>query len=82
MLLDQLGYPLHQIEDPSGGQVTTSDMEGADLLIGETIAMQQVIADRGGDANRMRDFRRIAARYVKLARDFFLAVNFTVVMAF
>lgn len=82
MLSDQLGYPLHQIEGPSGGQVNTSDMEGADLLIGETIAMQQVIADRGDDANRIRDFRRIATRYVKLARTFFLAVNLAVVVAF
>jgi transposase len=32
----------------------TSDMKGADLLIGETIGMKRVIADRGYDANRIR----------------------------
>ena len=29
-------------------------MKGADLLIGETIDMKRVIADRGYDANRIR----------------------------
>ena len=29
-------------------------MKGADLLIGETIGMKRVIADRGYDANRIR----------------------------
>lgn len=29
-------------------------MKGADLLIGETIGMKRVIADRGYDANRLR----------------------------
>ena len=88
-------------------------MKGADLLIGETIGMKRVIADRGYDANRIRvalreqgtipvipgrrnrkrpiqyderrykdrwrvermfcrlkDFRRIATRYDKLARNY------------
>ena len=93
-------------------------MKGADLLIGETIGMKRVIADRGYDANRIRaalreqgtipvipgrrnrkrpiqyderrykdrwrveamfcrlkDFRRIATRYDKLARNFLSAVS-------
>ena len=80
-------------------------MKGADLLIGETIGMKRVIADRGYDANRIRaalreqgtipvipgrrnrkrpiqyderrykDFRRIATRYGKLARNFLSAVS-------
>lgn len=29
-------------------------MKGADLLIGETVGMKRVIADRGYDANRIR----------------------------
>lgn len=32
----------------------TSDVKGADLLIGETIGVKRVIADRGYDANRIR----------------------------
>lgn len=29
-------------------------MQGADLLIGETVSMKRVIAERGYDANRIR----------------------------
>ena len=32
----------------------TSDVKGADMLIGENIGMKRVIADRGYDANRIR----------------------------
>ena len=93
-------------------------MKGADLLIGETIGMKRVIADRGYDANRIRtalreqgtipvipgrrnrkrpiqyderrykdrcrlkDFRRIATRYDKLARNFLSAVHLAAAIAF
>ena len=100
-------------------------MKGADLLIGETIGMKRVIADRGYDANRIRaalreqgtipvipgrrnrkrpiqyderryndrwrveamfcrlkDFRRIATRYDKLARNFLSAVTLAAAIAF
>ena len=100
-------------------------MKGADLLIGETIGMKRVIADRGYDANRIRaalreqgtipvipgrrnrkrpiqyderrykdrwqveamfsrlkDFRRIATRYEKLARNFISAVSLAAAVAF
>jgi transposase len=108
-LVDVLGRPLRLVLTPGN----TSDVKGADLLIGETIGMKRVIADRGYDANRIRaalreqgtipvipgrrnrkrpiqyderrykdrwrveamfcrlkDFRRIATRYDKLARNF------------
>lgn len=45
-----LGRPLGLILTPGN----TWDVEGADLLIGETVGMKQVIADRGYDANRIR----------------------------
>ena len=100
-------------------------MKGADLLIGETIGMKRVIADRGYDANRIRatlreqgtipvipgrrnrkrpiqyderrykdrwrveamfcrlkDFRRIATRYDKLARNFLAAVQLTATICY
>ena len=100
-------------------------MKGADLLIGESIGMKRVIADRGYDANRIRaalreqgtipvipgrrnrkrpiqyderrykdrwqveamfsrlkDFRRIATRYEKLARNFISAVSLAAAVAF
>ena len=100
-------------------------MKGADLLIGETIGMKRVIADRGYDANRIRaalreqgttsvipgrrnrkrpiqydarrykdrwrveamfcrlkDFRRVATRYDKLARNFLSAVRLAAAVAF
>ncbi|GLV30311.1 hypothetical protein TomTYG75_28270 [Sphingobium sp. TomTYG75] len=103
----------------------TSDVKGADLLIGETAGMKGVIADRGYDANRIRaalreqgtipvipgrrnrkrpiqyderrykdrwrleamfcrlkDFRRIATRYDKLARNFLSAVSLAAAVAF
>jgi transposase len=103
----------------------TSDVKGADLLIGETAGMKRVIADRGYDANRIRaalreqgtipvipgrrnrkrpihyderrykdrwrleamfcrlkDFRRIATRYDKLARNFLSAVSLAAAVAF
>jgi len=49
-LVDVLGRPLRLILTPGN----TSDVKGADLLIGETIDMKRVIADRGYDANRIR----------------------------
>ena len=103
----------------------TSDVKGADLLIGETAGMKRVIADRGYDANRIRavlrkqgtipvipgrrnpkrpiqyderrykdrwrveamfcrlkDFRRIATRYDKLARNFLSALSLAAAIAF
>ena len=100
-------------------------MKGADLLIGETVGMKRVIADRGYDANgiratlreqgtipvipgrrnrkrpiqyderrykdrwrveamccRLKDFRRIATRYDKLARNFLSAVCLAAAVAF
>ena len=41
--VDVLGRPLRLILTP----VNTSDVKGADLLIGETVGMKRVIADRG-----------------------------------
>ena len=49
-LVDSLGRPLRLILAPGN----TSDVEGADLFIGEIIGMKQRIADRGYDANRVR----------------------------
>lgn len=45
-----LGRPLRLVLTPGN----TSDVNGADLLIGETAGMKRVIADRGYDANRIR----------------------------
>src|SRR3546814_5272580 len=42
--------PLRIVLTPS----YTSDMKGADLLIGEAAPMKRLIADRGYDANRIR----------------------------
>lgn len=42
-LVDILGRPLRFVLTPGN----TSDVKGADLLIGETIGMKRVIADRG-----------------------------------
>lgn len=53
-LVDVLGRPLRLVLTPGN----TSDVKGADLLIGETIGMKRVIADRGYDANRIRDALR------------------------
>jgi len=113
-LVDVLGRPLRLVLTPGN----TSDVKGADLLIGETIGMKRVIADRGYDANRIRtalreqgtipvipgrrnrkrpiqyderrykdrcrlkDFRRIATRYDKLARNFLSAVHLAAAIAF
>ena len=49
-LVDGLGRPFRLVLTPGN----TSDVKGADLLIGETIGMKRVIADRGYDANRIR----------------------------
>lgn len=49
-LVDVLGRPLRLV--PTLGN--TSDVQGADLLIGETVSMKRVIAERGYDANRIR----------------------------
>lgn len=49
-LIDVLGRPLRLVLTPSN----TSDVKGADLLIGETIGMKRVIADAGYDAIRVR----------------------------
>lgn len=49
MLVDVLGRPLRLVLTPGN----TSDVKGADLLIGETVGMKRVIADRGYDANRV-----------------------------
>jgi len=100
-------------------------MKGADLLIGETIGMKRLIADRGYDANRLRstlrsqgtipvipgrknrkrlirydekrykdrwrveatfcrlkDFRRVATRYDKLARNYLSAVMLAAAVAY
>lgn len=35
-----------------------SDIKGADLLVGETVGMKRLIADRGYDANRLRTVLR------------------------
>lgn len=103
----------------------TSDVKGANLLIGETIGMNRVIADRGYNTNRIRaalheqgtipvipgrrnrkrpiqyderrhkdrwrvetrfcrikDFRRIATRDDKLARNFLSAACLAATVAF
>lgn len=49
-LVDVLGRPLRLVLTPGN----TSDVKGANLLIGETVGMKRVIADRGYDANRIR----------------------------
>jgi transposase len=49
-LVDVLGRPLRLVLTPGN----TSHVKGADLLIGETVGMKRVIADRGYDANRMK----------------------------
>ncbi len=49
-LVDVLGRPLRLVLTPGN----TSDVKGADLLIGETVGMKRVIAERGDDANRIR----------------------------
>ena len=120
-LVDVLGRPLRLVLTPGN----TSDVKGADLLIGETVGMKRVIADRGYDANRIRaalreqgtipvipgrrnrkrpiqyderrykdrwrveaifcrlkDFRRVATRYDKLARNFLSAVCLAAAVAF
>ncbi|GGA50032.1 hypothetical protein GCM10011499_19940 [Pelagibacterium lentulum] len=53
-LVDVLGRPLRLILTPGNA----SDVKGADLLIGETIGMKRVTADRGYDANRLRSTLR------------------------
>jgi len=45
-----LGRPPRLVLTPGNA----SDVKGADLLIGETVEMKRVIADRGYDANRIR----------------------------
>lgn len=45
-----LGRPLRLVLTPGN----TSDVKGADLLIGETIGMKRMIDDRGYDANKLR----------------------------
>ena len=100
-------------------------MKAADQLIGETARMKRLIADRGYDANRLRqalkakdtipvipgrrnrkrpiqyderryrdrwrveamfcrlkDFRRVATRYDKLARNYLSAVHLAAAIAF
>jgi len=100
-------------------------MKGADLLIGETIGMKRLIADRGYDVNRLRsalrsqgtipvipgrknrkrtigydekrykdrwrveatffrlkDFRRVATRYDKFARNYLSAVMLAAAVAY
>lgn len=112
-LIDVLGRPIRLAPTPGN----TSDIKGADLLIGATAGMKRLIADRGYDADRLRsklreqgtipvipgrrnrmwpiqydgrryrnrwlveamfcrlkDFRRIANRYDKLARNYQSAV--------
>jgi transposase len=49
-LVDVLGRPLRLVLTPGN----TSDVKGADLLIGETIGMKRVIAGRGYHANCIR----------------------------
>ena len=49
-LVDVLGRPLRLALTPGN----TSDIKGADLLIGEAVGMKRLIADRGYDANRLR----------------------------
>lgn len=120
-LVDLLGRPLRLVLTPGN----TSDIKGADLLLGDTAGMKRLIADRGYDANRLRatlrdqgtipvipgrrnrkrpiqydqrryrdrwrveamfcrlkDFRRIATRYDKLARNFLSAISLAAAVAF
>ena len=49
-LVDVLGRPLRLALTPGN----TSDIKGADLLVGATAGMKRVIADRGYDANRLQ----------------------------
>lgn len=120
-LVDVLGRPLRLALTPGN----TSDIRGADLLVGETRGMKRLIADRGYDANqlratlrdqgtipvipgrcnrkrpiqyderryrdrwrveamfcRLKDFRRIATRYDKLARNYLSAVALAAAIAF
>lgn len=49
-LIDVLGRPLSLALTPGN----ISDIKGADLLVGETVGMKRLIADRGYDANRLR----------------------------
>ncbi|PTQ07299.1 hypothetical protein CLG96_17215 [Sphingomonas oleivorans] len=53
-LVDVLGRPLRLVLTPGN----TSDVKGADLLIGDAAGMKRLIADRGYDANRIRDALR------------------------
>lgn len=116
-----LGRPLRLALTPG----STSDIKGADLLVGETVGMKRLIADRGYDANhlratlrdqgtipvipgrrnrkrpiqydqrrykdrwrveamfcRLKDFRRVATRYDKLARNYLSAVALAAAIAF
>jgi hypothetical protein len=52
-LVDVLGA-LAPCADPG----STSDMKGADLLVGNTLGMKRQIGDRGYDANRLRSVLR------------------------
>lgn len=104
---------------------STSDIKGADLLVGDTAGMKRLIADRGYGANwrratlrdqgtipvipgrcnrkrpilyderrykdrwrveamfcRLKDFRRIATRYDKLARNYLSAVHLAAAIVF
>jgi transposase len=49
-LVDVLGRPLRLILTPGN----TSDVKGADQLIGESARMKRLIADKGYDADRLR----------------------------
>lgn len=49
-IVDVLGRPLRLVLTLGN----TSDVKGADLLIGETMGMKRVIVDRGYDPNRIR----------------------------
>ena len=120
-LVDVLGRPLRLALTPGN----TSDLKGADLLLGDAVRCKRLIADRGYDANRLRqtlraqgttpvipgrrnrkrpiqydqrrykdrwrveamfcrlkDFRRIATRYDKLARNYLSAVALAAAIAF
>jgi transposase len=120
-LVDVLGRPLRLVLTPGN----TSDIKGADLLVGATAGMKRLIADRGYDANRLRstlrdqgtipiipgrrnrkrpiqydgrryrdrslveamfcrlkDFRRVATRYDKLARNYQSPVALAAAVAF
>ena len=49
-LVDVLGRPLRLILTPGN----TSDIKGADQLVGDTARMKRLIADKGYDADRLR----------------------------